>query len=115
MATVEECRTAIDDIAARISAHDLATPGNSLLGHTIACHVTDLDVVFRGRLYSSGIDGITTEDLDTNEPARVHFTVGSDDLLALTQGELDLGRAWARGRVKVEASFRDLLRLRRLI
>lgn len=43
------------------------------------------------------------------------LTIASDDLLALTDGELDLARALLGGRVKIDASFGDLLRLRRLL
>lgn len=39
----------------------------------------------------------------------------SDDLIALVDGELDLARALLGGRVKIDASFGDLLRLRRLL
>jgi putative sterol carrier protein len=41
--------------------------------------------------------------------------MASDDLLALTAGELDFTRAWASGRVKMEASIRDMLKLRSLL
>jgi hypothetical protein len=45
----------------------------------------------------------------------VRLTVDSDDLLALCQGELPFATAWARGRVRIDASVLDLLRLRTLI
>jgi hypothetical protein len=35
--------------------------------------------------------------------------------VALTDGHLDFGRAWLSGRVKVEASVRDLLKLRSML
>jgi hypothetical protein len=39
----------------------------------------------------------------------------SDDLLALTDGQLSFGPAWATGRVKLEAGLRDMLRLRKIL
>ena len=39
----------------------------------------------------------------------------SDDLIALLAGELSPPTAWATGRLKVEASVLDLLKLRTLL
>jgi putative sterol carrier protein len=36
----------------------------------------------------------------------------SDDLLKLVDGELNMASAWASGRVKIDASVFDLLKLR---
>ena len=47
--------------------------------------------------------------------ADIRLTMTSDDLVALTSGELSFGPAWATGRVKLEAGLRDLLRLRKLL
>ena len=47
--------------------------------------------------------------------ADIRLTMTSDDLLALTDGELHFGSAWATGRVKLEAGLRDLLRLRKIL
>lgn len=41
--------------------------------------------------------------------------MAGDDLIALVNGELHFARAWAAGRVKLEAGVRDLLRLRKLL
>jgi hypothetical protein len=38
-----------------------------------------------------------------------------DDLVALVDGELHFAKAWGAGRVKLEAGFRDLLQLRKLL
>jgi hypothetical protein len=35
--------------------------------------------------------------------------------VALTEGRLSFGPAWASGRVKLEAGLRDMLRLRTLL
>ena len=43
------------------------------------------------------------------------LTISSDDLVALVNGELDMGRAVFGGRVRIDASFGDLLRLRKLL
>jgi hypothetical protein len=41
----------------------------------------------------------------------VRLTVGSNDLLALTQRRLTVGSAFATGRLRIQASPLDLLRL----
>jgi hypothetical protein len=46
--------------------------------------------------------------------ADIRLTMSSDDLVALTDGRLSFGPAWASGRIKLEAGLRDLLRLRKL-
>ncbi|CAM5711288.1 hypothetical protein SHIRM173S_12961 [Streptomyces hirsutus] len=38
-----------------------------------------------------------------------------DDLLALVDGELNFAKAWASGRVKLEAGLSDLLNLKSLL
>ena len=49
------------------------------------------------------------------EGAQIRLTVGSDDLLAVTRGELPISSAWAAGKLKIEASMLDLIRLRTLL
>jgi putative sterol carrier protein len=39
----------------------------------------------------------------------------SDDLVALTDGQLNVASAWATGRLRVDASIKDMLRLRALL
>lgn len=38
-----------------------------------------------------------------------------DDLVALVDGGLHFARAWASGRVRLEAGLRDLFQLRKLL
>ena len=45
----------------------------------------------------------------------MRITVGSDDLVALAADGLNPAKAWASGRLKIEASIFDLLRLRKLL
>jgi len=47
--------------------------------------------------------------------ADIRLTMSSDDLVAMTDGRLHFGSAWATGRVKLEAGLRDLLRLRKIL
>ncbi|HMC37693.1 MAG TPA: SCP2 sterol-binding domain-containing protein [Actinomycetota bacterium] len=48
------------------------------------------------------------------DQADIRVRVGSDDLIALLDGERSLFSSYLAGQVKIEASLSDLLRLRRL-
>ena len=65
--------------------------------------------MFCGRLTGGSLVDVTTVQ---SSRADLRFTVSSDDLLLLTAGDLPLGQAWATGRLKVEASMMDLLKMR---
>src|SRR5262249_61141421 len=48
-------------------------------------------------------------------PAQVRFPAKSDDLVAIARDPASIGRAWLTGRLKVEASIWDILRLRKIL
>jgi predicted lipid carrier protein YhbT len=106
VATLEECRSALDRLAATMGGMD---PEHTGLQRTLSCHVTDLATTFSGELQDGRLRDITTE---ARPKAQIRLHTTSDDLVALTSGRLGAGKAWASGRLKVEASMRDLLRLR---
>lgn len=111
MATVDQCRQALLDIAARLAADPQAAQRVNL-DRSLTCHIRDLGVAFHGRLR-----GGTIVDLaDGDDPdAQIRLAVSSDDLLALVAGRLNFASAWASGRVSVKASLGDLLKLRRFV
>lgn len=110
MATIEQCRTALESLAAHLSGDDAAR--QSTFDRTLSCRVPDLGVTFSGQLREGQILGITTEPAPK---AQIRLTTDSDDLVALTDGSLSFGQAWLGGRVKVEAGVRDLLKLRSML
>jgi putative sterol carrier protein len=112
MATLEECRAALEDLANRMAHGESDVRRHTTLDRSLSCQVTDLDVTFSGQLRDGHIHDITT---DPAERAQIRMTVRSDDLIALVKGDLPFASAWARGRVRIEASMVDLLRLRSLI
>jgi hypothetical protein len=111
MATVEQCRRALAEVAARLSA-DPEAASRVNLDRALACHIRDLDAYFHGRLQGGTIVGLTDGD---DPKAQIRLSVGSDDLLALVAGDLNFAGAWASGRISVKASFPDLLKLRKLL
>jgi predicted lipid carrier protein YhbT len=112
MASLEECRACLNDLAVRIAELDPDLRRKHTVERTLSCHVTDLGVTFSGALTEDGLDDVTDED---RPDAQVRLTTTSDDLLALCSGELSFASAWTRGRVRVDASVLDLLRLRSLL
>jgi len=112
MATIEECRAALHKLAARLAANADETREKLSLDRTLACRIRDLGAAFHARL----LDGRLVDIADGDNPsAKIAMSVGSDDLVALVDGRLDFGRAWAGGKVSVDASMFDLLKLRKLL
>ncbi|MEV5830848.1 SCP2 sterol-binding domain-containing protein [Spirillospora sp. NPDC052242] len=113
MANDEDCRAALDKIVARLAEVDADRLAEHVVERTISCRVPDLGLAYRTRLHADGLDPVRPDD-DPGS-AQVRLTVGSDDLVALADDELNPAKAWATGRLKIEASIGDLLRLRKLL
>lgn len=67
--------------------------------------------------HASWRDGAFSQVVD-GEPERradIRIRLSSDDLVELAAGRLDFSRALADGRVRVDASMTDLLRLRAVL
>ena len=113
MASVEECREAVDGLVASLAAVEPELRAKHVPRRTLACRINDLDLIFVGRLDEHGChDVVENPDGDVNVDVRL--TLDSDELVALAAGSDDFLHAWLRGRVQVSASMRDLLRLRTL-
>lgn len=112
MASVEECEAALHDLAARLRSVDAETREQHVVDRTLSAWISDLKECFTGRL---GADGLTDIRRGGQHDGQVRLKLKSDDLIALTKGELSFPVAWASGRVKVDASITDLLRLRTLL
>ncbi|WP_245690934.1 SCP2 sterol-binding domain-containing protein [Sinosporangium album] len=94
---------------------DHETRAKHVVERTINCTVSDLAVTFHGRLHHGGLGPFTESPSADAPPADVRLIITSDDLIALVDGTLDTARALFSGRVKLEASFGDLMRLRKLL
>lgn len=112
MASLEDCHTALERLSERLAGVDDDERRQHDFDRSLSCHVPDLAVTFSGRLRDGHIVDITTEPADR---AQIRLTAKSDDLVALTDGELNFGQAWLSGRIKVEAGVRDLLKLRTML
>lgn len=112
MATIDQCLTALRGILGDLAAN----PAAAGLDRSVSCRLTDLDQVVVGRLSAGSFHDLQVLPDGPDVPrADIRLTMASDDLVALTGGELSFGSAWATGRVKLEAGLRDILRLRKLL
>ncbi|MGG8409120.1 sterol-binding protein [Streptomyces sp. 12297] len=115
MATIEQCRDALDKLAGSMTRADGEVRGALALDRSLSCHITDLDTTFRGRLLGGRIQVDATDPGPPRDKAAIRLAMTGDDLVALVGGELNFAKAWASGRVRLEAGFRDLIRLRTLL
>ena len=115
MATIEECRAALEKLSdnMRNAEGDAATAAS--MDRSVSCRITDLDVTFVGRMTGGRIVVHDTLQGPPKEKAQIRLTMSGDDLVALVNGELNFAKAWGSGRVKLEAGLRDLLQLRKLL
>ena len=115
MASVQECERALLSLAERLAAVDPQLRSKHAVTRSVSCRVPDLGVVFRAQLDERGIADVQYENGTDDGSAQVRLAAASDDLVALVRGTLSPPAAWATGRLKVEASVLDLLRLRSLL
>jgi hypothetical protein len=112
VATMDQCMKALKGILGDIAAH----PAAAGLDRSLSCRLTDLHQVVQGRLNAGSVRDLHAVPDGPEVPkADIRLTMSSDDLVALTEGQLNFGAAWATGKVKLEAGLRDLLRLRKIL
>jgi hypothetical protein len=112
VATMDECLKALKGILGDIAAH----PAAAGLDRSLSCRLTDLHEVVMGRLSAGSVRDVHVLPHGPDVPkADIRLTMTSDDLIAMTDGRLHFGKAWASGKVKLEAGLRDILRLRKIL
>jgi hypothetical protein len=115
MATIQECRDALDRLSGNLARAEGDVLGATALDRSLSCHITDLDQTFTGRLDGGRIRVDSVAPGPPAAKADIRLAMSGDDLLSLVAGELRFAKAWASGRVRLEAGFRDLLRLKSLL
>ena len=113
MTTAEECRTALQKLAGRLSELTPAERDQYFGNRTISVTIPDLNVTFVSVLGSG--DDLVREAAPGEPPAAIRMTAKSDEVIALAEQPMNIARAWVTGRIKIEASMKDLFRLRRLL
>ena len=113
MKSAEECREALQKLASRMSELSPADREAYFGNQTISITIPDLGVTYATRLGSG--DEPVREIGPGEPPADIRLTADSDEVVSLAESPMNIARAWVAGRVKIDASMRDLLRLRRLL
>lgn len=113
MATREAVEQAVDGLLTRLADVDPEVRKKYAVERTVSCCVRDLDVVY---VASFDDDGTVTElTTGRRRDGQVKLTTSSDDLIALIEGRLSVPTAWATGKLRIDASMLDLLKLRALL
>lgn len=110
-----ECRSALRRLSDNLAAAEGDVRGTAALDRSLSCHIKDLDITFTGKLADGRILVRDTVEGPPREKAEIRLAMTGDDLVALVDGDLNFAKAWGSGRVRLEAGFRDLLKLRSLL
>ncbi len=114
MASAEECREALQALTNRLGEMNPQDRASFFSNRSFSCYVTDLGVTFVTRITDQGAEPVKEAGPD-EPPADIRLTGTSDDCVALATTPQNIARMWLSGRIKVQASMRDLLALRRLL
>lgn len=113
MATMQECRKALESLIERLAGLDSQTRAK-LSDRTLSCRIPDIGVIFLTRLGPHGADPLV-EVPDRGQPAQIRFIAKSDDVVAIAEDPASFAKAWITGRLKVEGSLMDLFQLRKML
>jgi predicted lipid carrier protein YhbT len=114
MASAEQCREALQALSGRLTEMSPADRSSYFGDRSMSCHVTDLGITFVTRFTDHGATPVTEAKPD-DPAADIKITANSDDVISLSATPANIARMWLSGRVKVQASMRDLLALRKLL
>lgn len=110
MATHEEVEATIAGLISRLHGLDTSSRSGLPATRTVETYCPDLDARWHA-LWSEG----SVSPIERGHPTRradIRVKVNSDDLISLADGSIPFRQAWQTGRIKVDASVTDMLRLR---
>lgn len=114
MNSAEESREALQKLASRLSEMSPGDRDAYFGNRSISVTIPDLGGLTYVTVLGSGDDPVR-EAAPGEPPADIRLTANSDEVMSLAQSPMNIARAWVAGRVKIEASVKDLFRLRRLL
>ncbi len=114
MATKAEVERQLAALMARLDGNEAGVRSAVPDRRVLRCVVPDLDAAWYS-VVAGGHVSPPSEAPPGNGRADITLRVGSDDLVDLVEGRLSFLSAYASGRVRVDASLVDLLRLRSLL
>ena len=112
MASQEDCLAAILEVVERFNAHEAGKKRERVPERSVGCTILDLDVTYRALLRDGFIVGVAESEV---HEADIRLLCSSDDLVGMVNRELNFAHLYSSGRVRIDASFRDLIRLRSLV
>jgi predicted lipid carrier protein YhbT len=113
LASTEEVERKLEELIARLGSSAERELGRSLPDRrTLALHVGDLDADWWTEVETGRLGPLHRGAPDDPD---ITITADSEDLIELIDGEGSLFSAYLSGRVRIEATFSDLLHLRRLV
>jgi hypothetical protein len=115
MATALECREALTVFTKNLGKATGNARAAAQLDRSLSCWISDLDLTFTGQLRDGHIQDLAEVPGKPATKAQIRLALSGDDLVALVDGKLNFAKAWGSGRVKLEASILDLLKLRSLL
>jgi SCP-2 sterol transfer family len=113
LATRAEVEKQLEALMARLDGNEAGVRSAIPDRKVFRCQVPDLDASW----YSVVEDGHVSPPREAapDRSPDITLRIGSDDLVDLVEGRVSFLSAFASGRVKVDASLGDLLRLRTLL
>jgi hypothetical protein len=113
LASKAEVEQQLKALMARLDGNEANVRSAVPSRRVLRCQVPDLDAAW----YSVVEDGHVSPPSETPPDGRPDITlrVGSDDLVDLVEGRVSFLSSFTSGKVKVDASVVDLLRLRSLL
>jgi len=113
MTSAQDCQVALQKLAGRLAELSPAERDDYFGNRTLSITIPDLGITYVTRL-GSGDDPVR-EAVPGEPPADIRLTANGPEVLSLAESPMNIGRMWVAGRVKIEASMKDLFRLRRLL
>lgn len=111
MATAEEVEDAVQRLNAMFGDLDDATR-RKIPDESISVYVKDLDLAYGCRFEAGDVVDVRLIDQSEIAGRTVRISCPSDVLLDVVNGKVHFGHAWATGKLRVDARFRDILKLR---
>ncbi len=113
MNSAEECREALQKLAGRLAELNPGDRDSYFGNRSMSVTIPDLGITYATDL---GAEDDQVHEVGPDDPlADIRLTANSDEVVSLAESPMNIARAWMAGRVKIEASMKDLFRLRRLL
>lgn len=114
MSTKVEVEAAIERLTHAAGDLDDQARGR-IPNRSVSVHLLDLDLAYSGEFVDGHLANIVETKPEAAQDAAFRLTCSSADFISLIDGELSFGSAWAGGRIRINANWRDLLELRKFL